>query len=539
MNGTVSPNIAQTVTTGGSLTFTARPNFGYTVNTWSVDGVVVQTGDTIFTLSNITANHSVQVTFSVRAPSVISLTPVRTDPAPTVQVTLLLAAQGDENTLGGSITFDPTMLGNPQIVLGSDAAAGLLQVNSSQVASGQLGFSIALPAGQTFAAGSCQVAVLTFSLLNTQYIGASPLTFSDLPVPRSLLDTTADTLNATWQNGSVTVNHPPVAVNDAYALNEDTTLTVSAPGVLANDSDPDGDAISAVLVTTTAHGTLILNADGSFSYSPQQNYVGVDTFCYQANDGLVNSTTATVTLTVNPVGYEGDVAPRPDGDGTLTIADWVQEGRYVAGLDTAAPGSEFMRADCAPRTTLGDGQLTITDWVQVGRYAIGLDPLTPTGGPATPTSGSVAPAHTRPLAVSHSRRVVSFAAATLKCGKPGTVRVVLAAQGNESALGCSVTFDAKRLRFISAKVVGAAATATLNVNAKDAATGRLGVALMLPLPATCPSGKQPVVEFTFLPLLSGSALLSFNDQVVTREVAGADAAVLPASFVNGAITVRQ
>ena len=58
------PGTAQTVNYGSSLTFTATPNTGYTVNTWSVDGTVQQTGGTTFTLSNITANHTVQVTFS-------------------------------------------------------------------------------------------------------------------------------------------------------------------------------------------------------------------------------------------------------------------------------------------------------------------------------------------------------------------------------------------------------------------------------------------------------------------------------------------
>ena len=538
-NGTISPNTVQTVPAGSSLTFTATPNTYYLVNTWSVDGTVVQTGGTTYTLANITADHSVQVTFMTT--SVIGLGQIRLNPAPTVVVPLSLQAQGDENSLAGSIAFDPTLLGNPQMVLGSDAANGLLLLNSSQVANGQLGYGIALPPGQTFNAGSCQLATITFDLLNPQYIGPIALTFSNQPVACDLADGDADDIAAQWVNGSVTVNHPPVAVNDAYTLNENTTLTVAGPGVLGNDSDPDGDALTAVLVTPPAHGTVTLNADGSFSYTPQHNYVyelGVDSFTYQAFDGLAYSNTATVTLTVNPVGYEGDVAPRPDGDGTLTIADWVQEGRYIVGLDTPAPGSEFMRADCAPRATQGDGKMTVADWVQVGRYAVGLDPLEAIGGPAAPLSGSVAPKEAQKLATAGTKRVVSFTAAPLKCGKSGVVTVTLAAQGDESALGFGVSFDAKRLKFVSAKVVGAAAAATLNVNASDAGNGHFGVALMLPLPKTCAPGKQPVVAFTFQPLLPGPTPLSFSDQVVTREIAGMDAAVLPASFVNGAVNVR-
>src|SRR5205807_7347431 len=57
------------------------------------------------------------------------------------------------------------------------------------------------------------------------------------------------------------VNDAPVARNDAYSTDEDTTLTVAGPGVLANDSDVEGDALQAVLVNGPAHGTLTLNAD--------------------------------------------------------------------------------------------------------------------------------------------------------------------------------------------------------------------------------------------------------------------------------------
>ena len=64
-NGTISPGTVQTVGYGGSLTFTATPNTGYTVNTWSLDGAVVQTGGSTFQLANITVNHTVKVKFKL------------------------------------------------------------------------------------------------------------------------------------------------------------------------------------------------------------------------------------------------------------------------------------------------------------------------------------------------------------------------------------------------------------------------------------------------------------------------------------------
>ena len=93
-------------------------------------------------------------------------------------------------------------------------------------------------------------------------------------------------------------NHPPVAAADSYNGTQDTPLTIAAPGVLANDSDADGDALTAVLVASPAHGALALDANGGFSYTPAAGFSGVDSFTYKANDGKDDSNVATVTLTI-------------------------------------------------------------------------------------------------------------------------------------------------------------------------------------------------------------------------------------------------
>ena len=83
-------------------------------------------------------------------------------------------------------------------------------------------------------------------------------------------------------------------------------------------------------------------------------------------------------------GWEADVAPRPEGDGSLLVNDWVQVGRFVAGLDTPESASEFQRADCAPLESFGDAQIMVNDWIQAGRYVAGLDPPEPQAGPKAP-----------------------------------------------------------------------------------------------------------------------------------------------------------
>src|SRR5205814_1070845 len=95
-------------------------------------------------------------------------------------------------------------------------------------------------------------------------------------------------------------NDAPVAVDDSHTTAEDTSLNVAAPGVLANDSDVDGDPLSAILVSNPTHGTLTLNSDGSFSYMPALNFNGTDSFTYKASDGQAQSGVATVTVTVQP-----------------------------------------------------------------------------------------------------------------------------------------------------------------------------------------------------------------------------------------------
>src|SRR5207245_9612378 len=101
------------------------------------------------------------------------------------------------------------------------------------------------------------------------------------------------------------VNSPPVANNDTYTTLEDTTLNIPVTGppggVLNNDTDPDNDPLTAQLVSTTSHGALTFNANGSFSYVPKTNYSGPDTFTYRAFDGIVTSNLATVTLNLTTV----------------------------------------------------------------------------------------------------------------------------------------------------------------------------------------------------------------------------------------------
>jgi DNA/RNA endonuclease G (NUC1) len=113
-------------------------------------------------------------------------------------------------------------------------------------------------------------------------------------------------------NVSVTVNpvnDPPVASNDSYSTNLNTALTVPAPGVLGNDTDIDGGPLSAQLGLNVQHGVLVLNSNGSFSYTPNLNFVGTDSFTYRAFDGTDYSNVVTASITVNDTDNDHDGVP--------------------------------------------------------------------------------------------------------------------------------------------------------------------------------------------------------------------------------------
>lgn len=106
--------------------------------------------------------------------------------------------------------------------------------------------------------------------------------------------------NSDRERTEVVTNRAPVAQNDTYSVTEDNTLTVGAPGVLANDSDVDGDALTAMVVQDPTDGTLDLDEDDdSFTYTPDANFTGSDAFTYKAKDvDDAQSNEATVSINV-------------------------------------------------------------------------------------------------------------------------------------------------------------------------------------------------------------------------------------------------
>ncbi|MFH0981755.1 MAG: thrombospondin type 3 repeat-containing protein, partial [Planctomycetota bacterium] len=374
--------------------------------------------------------------------------PASTCPGNTLNVPIELEAQGNENALGFSLTYTPTVLTYTQATLGGDAGSATLNLNTSQTSSGHLGIALALPSGVSFSPGTREVVIVTFSVnLATPVPSTTQICFGDQPIPREVVDTTANPLLVTW------------------------------------------------------------------------------------------GACCTINITTCCTGYEGDVAPRPNGSGSVTIADWVQCGRFAAGLDTAASGCEFQGADCAPRPC-GTGTLSIADWVQCGRYAAGLDPLTARCGPTSPTFEGAFEV----LAGGDDRdgRVVRAVDTTLVSNTDGCVDIELDAQGDENALGFSLSFDTGLLTFTQATLGSGASGATLIVNDSQAASGRVGLALALPAGQTFPAGTRNIADVCFHAGTVGSTVttaVDFGDQPIAREIVDPQVYILTATWDNAVVTI--
>ena len=143
-------------------------------------------------------------------------------------------------------------------------------------------------------------------------------------------DGNGGTDSATVTINVTSTNDAPVATDDGFVVAEDGVLNIAAPGLLGNDSDPNGDGIGVdSVITPPANGILAWNPDGSFSYTPNPNFNGTDSFTYQISDGRGGTDTATVTIAVTPV----NDAPVADADKTVTVA----EDSGASALGIAAP----------------------------------------------------------------------------------------------------------------------------------------------------------------------------------------------------------
>ncbi len=238
----------------------------------------------------------------------------------TATVTLTVAPQPD-----APVAFADAFLTDEDVVLTVDASGGVLS-NDMDV-DGDVLVATLLEAPRWGEVDLSADGGFTFTPARDS---SGVVTFTYAASDGALSDTATVTLTITPQLDA------PVALADRYTLEEDAALTIApSGGVLANDTDADGDALVAALVESPRWGEVDLSADGGFTFTPARDSSGVVTFTYAASDGAL-SDTATVTLTV---------APQPDSPvalvDTLDAVQGIAFALPVAGVlsnDTDADG---------------------------------------------------------------------------------------------------------------------------------------------------------------------------------------------------------
>ncbi|MCB0035365.1 MAG: tandem-95 repeat protein, partial [Anaerolineales bacterium] len=210
-----------------------------------------------------------------------------------------------------------------------------------------------------------------------------------------------------------TVNDAPVANGDDLDTLEDTAGIVD---VAANDTDANGDldATTAVTLTNPLHGSLVNHGDGTFTYTPDANYNGSDSFTFKLNDGLVDSPVATVTLTIAAVNdvpvpdadtvvtdedtavtvdlRENDNAGPANEDQTLTVTNVTAPAHGTAVIDlsgtvTYTPSVNYNGSDSFDYTVCDSGNLCATATVNVTINPVNDAPVLTAVAPITLTEG--------------------------------------------------------------------------------------------------------------------------------------------------------
>ena len=190
---------------------------------------------------------------------------------------------------------------------------------------------------------------------NAGYVGSDSFTFTATDG--------VSVSSATTVNVSVT-NTAPTAVNQTYGIPENTSVSVNASvGLLNGAADSDGDPLTASLVGGPSHGTIAVNGDGSFTYTPTTGYVGSDSFTYAVSDGAA-SANATVTLNVHadsssPTANAANYSVQHDQSLTMTAAEGVLA--YASDSDGDPLSAYLASAPTSGTVTLNpDGSFTYT-----------------------------------------------------------------------------------------------------------------------------------------------------------------------------------
>ena len=292
-------------------------------------------------------------------------------------------------------------------------------------------------------------------------------------------DGTVDSDVATVSITVTPVNDAPVADGQSKTTAEDTPVPIIPTG-----SDVDaGDTLTYGIQSQPGHGTLSANADGTFTYTPDANYHGADSFSFTASDGTVTSTAATVSITVNPVN-DNPVAnagadqtleatgPQTqatlDGSGSTDVEDGGDLAKYEwsEGADPLGSGKTLP-------VNLGVGVHAITLKVTDAGGATATDTVAVTVTDKTPPVISGVPADTVVIATGAAGAAATFAAPAAADLVDGSVAVTLSTASGPVASGAQFPLGKTIVTATATDAAGNTATATFVVWVRYAWSGVL------------------------------------------------------------------
>ena len=370
----------------------------------------------------------------------------------------------------------------------------------------------------------------------------------------------------------------PTAVDDDFETDEDQTLTILFTELLGNDFDVDGGTVTVNAGssdTSSSNSAPITVVNGnSFLYDPTevQSFIelepgdtGSDTFSYTIEDPTGRTTSGTVTITLNGVGYEGDLTGLEFGsvtyeDNILDITDFVQAGRYLIHLDFLDEnGRLFSSADTWPADTGGDGIIGLSDWIQTARYVAGLDSPATKFGPTIGNGGAFANQPATEDIFSGAAGISSLNADSnedskaavellisgdnFEAGKTGVVTLGVDSTGNFSSMGTTIEFDPALMTYVKSSLVDElAGSLTFIINDRKADQGLIGILIASNPGKTLPAGYLEVLKIEFnlsVDHSSGPLEISLNDKVLRSVISNRNAQKLEFTSQNTTANVQS
>lgn len=438
-----------------------------------------------------------------------------------IQVPVSLRAQGNENALSFSLSFDPTQLSYRGWTPAAPSSGISLLVNTNQQDAGRLGFAIAKPYNQHFAAGPNELFKLAFQLSGAPTNAV--VSFTNKPVVIDVVDDAATSLCVNTSNGVVTITplFPPAILTDPQSA---TVQPIA--GIATN---------LTLNVATT--GSPPLQYQWRFGGAPMANETNASLTLSRVNstlmgnyDVVVSNSGGAVTSRVAVVTVLAEIIPptivSPPSSWVASAGEDVLFSAGAAGTEPLAYQWNFNGAPLPGETTSALRLLGVsTD--QRGSYSVTVSNL---GGSITSANAS--------LAVSAQLRQLLVSDRQVATSSEVDVPVALFALGDENAVGFSLAFDPSRLAYVRASTGSAGPLASLLVNTNDLPSGRVGVAVVRAVNERYAAGTGPVVQMRFKTLnTAGQTPLVFTNRPVALVISDVWANSRPLSTSNGIVEI--